>query len=255
MRRSPTIGHITGMIRHPFAAIAALLFTTWTSAQEAPPTREISISIACFRYVDGVNTARFRAAEGQGMVEIPFFQGGFTLPKKIKIQNNAIDLLVPQAAPDGTSTMKKIAGATIGEDIKEASILLLPAPAGSDLVYTAVVMPREKDFPFGHVMLMNLTAAKMKFAIGQKVVELAGKEVRMIDPKASIDDFNMYPVAIAYQTADSPDWVTMHTTRWQWNERVRQIAIAWYDGQNQKPEVSTMRDIQPVVVPATGTVP
>lgn len=255
MRHSPTLGHITGMIRQPLAALAALLFTPWAGAQEAPPTRNIDLSIACFRYVDGVNTAKFQAGEGEGMVEIPFFQGGFTPPKKIRIQGNAIDFLVTQTAPDGTSTMKKIAGATIGEDSREASILLLPAPAGSDLVYNAVVMPREKDFPFGHVMLMNLTTAKMKFAIGQKVVELPAKEVRMTDPKASIDEFNMYPVAIAYQTPNASEWVTMHTTRWQWNERVRQIAIAWYDGQNDKPEVSTMRDIQPVVAPPAGNAP
>jgi hypothetical protein len=228
----------------------ALAISPLLEAQGEPPTRQISLSIACFRYVDGVNTAKFPSAEGEGMVEIPFFQGGFTAPTKIKIQGNALEFLVPRAGDDGTTTMKKIAAATIAEDTREASILLLPAPAGSDLVYNAVVMPREKDFPYGQVLMMNLTATNMKFAIGQNVVELPAKQVKMADPKASIDDFNMYPVAIAYQALNSSEWVTMHTTRWQWNERVRQIAIAWFDEQNQKPEVSTMRDIQPVVAPA-----
>ena len=244
------------MRRHHLTALLfALVLTPLAGAQEEPPTREVTLSIACFRYVDGVNTAKFQTAEGQGMVEIPFFQGGFTPPTRIKIKGNSIDFLVPRPADDGTTTMKKIAGATIGEDTREASVLLLPAPAGSDLVYNAVVMPGEKDFPIGHVLMMNLTTTNLKLAIGQKVVELPAKQVKMTDPKASIDEFNMYPVAIAYQTPGSSDWVTMHTTRWQWNERVRQIAIAWFDEQNQKPEVSTMRDIRPVVAPPAGNAP
>ncbi|MFM7182511.1 MAG: hypothetical protein ACKO2G_13745 [Verrucomicrobiales bacterium] len=236
--------------RHLNHILLALALAPFVGAQEDPPSREIALRIACFRFVDGVNTASFQAAEGQGFLAIPFFQGGFTSPKKIKIKGNSIDFLQQKPGDDGEITLKKIAGATIAEDTREASILLLPAPAGSDLVYNAVVMPGERDFPFGHVLMMNLTATDMKIAIGQKVVELPGKQVKITDPKPSIDEFNMYPVAIAYQMADSTEWVTMHTTRWQWNERVRQIAIAWFDDQNQKPEVSTMRDIQEVVAPA-----
>lgn len=239
------------MIRHSLTALITLVFTSWVAGQNAPPSRVISLSIACFQYVDGVNNAKFQAAEGEGMIEIPFFQGGFTTPTKIKIQGKSVDFFLPREGTDGNTVMKKIAGATLPDDMRSASILLLPAPEGSNFVYNAVVMPRENEFPFGHVMMMNLTEAKVKFAIGKKVIEVTPKQVRFTDPKSSIDDFNMYPVAIAHQAPGSTEWLTMHTTRWQWNERVRQIAIAWYDTRNQKTEVSTMRDIQ-FVAPATA---
>lgn len=224
-------------------------------AAQQPPTREIHLSVACFRYVNGVNKAQLPSVEGEERVELAFFQGGFTIPQKVKIQGNTVNLMVEQPAADGTMTMKKIAGATIQENMREVSLLLLPAPPESDLVYNALVMPRQTEFPFGQVMTMNLTTTNVKFAIGKKLVELPPKAIRISDPKADIDDFNMYPVAIAFQTPDGSQWVTTHTTRWQWNERIRQVAIAWYDEQAKKTEVTTMRDIKPVTDVPTPAAP
>ena len=112
------------MFRHSISALAVLLITSLASAQDAPPSRVISLSIACFQYVDGVNHAKFQAAEGDGMTEIPFFQGGFTPPKKIKIQGNALDFFLPREGPGGTTIMKKIAGTTLPDDHHSAGILL-----------------------------------------------------------------------------------------------------------------------------------
>jgi len=42
-------------------------------------------------------------------------------------------------------------------------------------------------------------------------------------------------------------WLTLHTTQWSYNERYRQVSLIWMDVSAKRPEISSIRDIRPIL--------
>lgn len=238
----------------PLITFVSMLAALPLAAQDSG-RRTIDLRVACFQYVNEVNRLNLVHGRSGRRTEIEFHQGSFTLPLEVEIEGNRLNFYLPLDEADGDDDVPLDRGRNSDANTplaasvdlpagrRDASILLLPARPNEPLVYQAVLLPPQSELPYGSVIMMNLASTAVKYAFGPQRIEVPAQGVRVANPRNAVDDYHMYPVAIAFQSLEDGEWVVVQTTRWQWNQRLRQIAISWVDPVSERPDVVILRDI------------
>lgn len=116
--------------------------------------------------------------------------------------------------------------------------------------YTAFLLPPSKDFAYGSVLAVNLTPLNARLDLDTKKISLAPGASGSAKLESEADAYNMVPVA-AWIQADGK-WLTLHTTQWAYNERYRQVSLLWMDPAAKRPEITSIRDVRPLLKPEEG---
>lgn len=124
--------------------------------------------------------------------------------------------------------------ATVPSGIKDALVLLVPAPAAKKpLIFDTVVMDLSKNaFPEDGALVMNAYPRDVRAVIGEhRVLLKPGMRAAVARPKER-NDYNMAAVVIQYKNKE--EWLTANETLVSFPEALRQLFIAYADpGNNQ----------------------
>lgn len=148
---------------------------------------------------------------------------------------------------------KPAAGATIPATVKKAILVFIPAakPAAGD---AASAMPRvfviedsPQNFPQGGAFVANLFSGDIRFVIGEHRNQLRTGNTLGLKQPVERDEFNMAPVIIQFQQADS--WRTASESVVRFIPETRYLILAYVDPASGRPRISTITDVAPAVTP------
>ena len=243
---------MTSTFRLALFALPLLWPVPPAAAQGTPDVRQVEVRFACLRFAGDLRSVLTKPKPDQDPEELRLYQGGFGQPVTLMVENGSVSLYVRGESPDPKKPVfTPVATAAVPAQGREFTILLLPKGLrGEDAGpgYQPVVLPADKAFPFGDAMLLNLTKWNVRFDIGKKASVVSPNSQALVRFKGEVDEFNTAPVAVNVQTAPNQS-LTLHTTRWIWHERTRHLAIVWLNHANQRPEITTLKEIKGVEVP------
>jgi hypothetical protein len=235
------------------ALVLGLCVPVAATAQDVPE-RRVAVRFACLRYSGDVKTVFVRPKTGEVPVELRLYQGGFGQPLPALVENGKVNLYLKQETPAGETAWQPVAAAGIPAQGRAFTILLVPAKADEGgLLYQSMVLPEARDFPYGQAMILNLTPRNVRFDFGKKSVGVRPNTRSVTDFESEKDNFHSVAVRVALESAEN-QWTTLHTTRWNWNEKVRHLAIVWLNPAAQRPEITTLKENEPLEpAPVAGT--
>lgn len=224
-----------------------LLFFIQPLAAQSPPARKISLNLCCLRHVGEARSLMLKSDAAMAPAEVPFYQGGFTEPVPALVEDGRVIIYKkgtgdqPPWVPDWSFAVP--AAGT------EVSAILLPTPPKEEPTapYTAFLLPATKDFSYGSVLAVNLTPLNARLDLGSKKLSLTPGASSTANLESEADAFNMVPVSAWIQNEGK--WLSLHTTQWSYNPRFRQVSLLWMDPAVKRPEITSIRDVQPLGKP------
>jgi hypothetical protein len=213
-------------------------------AAQTTSVRKASLNLSCLRYAQDVRALMLKSDPASPPTKVPFYQGGFTAPVPILVENGRIVVYkkgdvgqapwIPDwsfAVPDGRASL---------------SVILLPGSPTHEpsAPYSAFTLPPITDFPYGSVLAVNLSPYNTRLDFKRKKLSLAPGASMSATLESEADAFNMMPVTAWIQTQGS--WRTLHTTQWAYNQRYRQVSLIWMDAAAKRPEITSIREVQPM---------
>lgn len=227
------------MIRKLFAILlaSALPLAAQSSAQ-----RKISLNLCCLRFAGNVRSLTLKSDPATEPAEVTFYQGGFTEPVPAVVENGRI--VVYKKGPTGQPAWIPDWTFAAPQSGVEATVILIPTPPKDEprAPYSAFLLPSSQDFAYGSVLAVNLTSLNVRLDLGSKKLPLTPGASRSTSLESEADSYNMVPVTAWIQ--NDGKWLTLHTTRWSYNARCRQVSLIWMDPNAKRPEITTIRDVR-----------
>lgn len=229
------------MIRLLVAASLALVVPL---PAQTTAVRKASLNLCCLRYAGDVRALMLKSDPASAPAEVPFYQGGFTETVPVLVENGRIVAYKKGGAgqapwiPDWSFAVPK--------ELGPVSVILLPGSSKDDksAPYTSYILPPLAEFPFGSVLAVNLSPHNTRLDFGSKKLPLVPGATKSATLESEADAFNMVPVT-AWMQSDGK-WLTLHTTQWAYNPRYRQVSLIWMDAAAKRPEITSIREVQPV---------
>lgn len=227
--------------------IHSLLFSILLPTAWSGTARNVSLNLCCLRHAGDLRSLLLKSDPTSAPAEVPFYQGGFTEPVPALVENGRI-VVYKKGSGEEPPWVPDWSFAVPGSD-DEVTVILLPnsPEKGSGAPYSAFLLPATKDFDYGSLLAVNLTPLNVRLDLGRKKLSLAPRASRTAGMKSEADAYNMVPVTVSIQ--NDTKWFTLHTTRWAWNARYRQVAFVWMDPSKQRPEITSIRNVRPVSLP------
>ena len=228
--------------------LSVLLVSALPLAAQSGAARKISLNLCCLRFSGDVRSLTLKGAPDSEPADVPFYQGGFTEPVTTLVENGRIVIYKkgtgeqPPWVPDWSFPVPA-SGSSM-------AVILLPAPAKGESTapYTAYLLPSVRDFAYGSVLAVNLTPLNARLDLGSKKLPLTPGASRSATLQSEADAYDMVPVTAWIQNEGK--WLTLHTTKWSYNERIRQVSLLWMDPAAKRPEITSIREVRPMPKPA-----
>jgi hypothetical protein len=225
------------------ACIAMVLCGTASSAQ-AQEVRKVKFRTLCLAHAGGVTELAMPAAKaGQPPVAVPLYtaslspviEGSFATPEAV-FHGKA-------AGADGKPVVA--AKAPLGKSARQL-FFFMPAKEGSPMPYEVRVFDDDTDvFKLGSIRAINLAPTPVRFTLGgDEIPEIAVGQSVVFPQAAKKDEFNMYPVALAFPDAQGK-WSKVYSATWKASKERREIVVTMVDEQFKQPTVKVYPDIPP----------
>ena len=115
----------------------------------------------------------------------------------------------------------------------EFLFLLVPSGKPTGEVYRCLVLPDDtKSFPAGGIRLINMSATKLRFAMGRERFELLPGTIKTLGQIAGIGEDGRFAYVAQYQEGDI--WNRLSTGFWTRRDKIRSLQIAFRDPQSQR---------------------
>lgn len=242
--------------RRPATAFALALAALATAgpqlpAQDAPAGRRIELSLCCLVYADDQRVLFLKEQPAGEPAEVPLYQNGFPPAAPALVEDGKI--VIYQKSPDAPGGWAPDWSFPAPPPPAASHfVILLPNPpdpaASQPAPYRAFPLPPAREFAYGSVMVLNLTGLNAGLQIGQRKVGVPPGRHAFVPLKPEADAFNQVDIAASLQAADG--WVEFHTTKWTYNERIRQVAVVWMPPGRTTPEITSIREVKPAPSPA-----
>jgi len=133
-------------------------------------------------------------------------------------------------------------------NLKQAIVIVLPAPAGTKPAYRMfVIEDSEKAFPAGESRVLGLVSVEAAVQAGEHRLLIHPGKVTSVPPVRKVNEYNMAQTNFYYHQGDS--WVPFTERQLQYLEACRRIFIVYATPGALQPSVSTIVDISPKVPP------
>lgn len=226
--------------------LLSLLLCSAALHAESEKPRKISLNLCCLRHAGEVRTLLLKGDSNSPPAEVSIYEGGFTEAVPALVEDNRI--VVYKKGPDARQAWLPDWSFEVPSSGKNVSAILLPKPATkeSPAPYKALLLPAPRDFDYGSLLAFNLTPLNVRLDLGTKKISLQPGKSGSASLESEADAFNMVPVTAWIQNKGK--WVTLHTTRWSYNERYRQVSLIWMDATTKRPEITSIRDVRPIPI-------
>jgi hypothetical protein len=163
----------------------------------------------------------------------------FTLPV------NGSLVLYDKAAIDPENPEASLAASTrLPPNIREAIVVVLPAPAGMKPTYRMLVInDSEKAFPKGESRVLSLIGAEVGLEVGEHEVAVHPGKVTRVPPVRNVNEYNMAQTNFHYQQGDA--WVVFTERQLQFLDASRRLFIVHATPGAIAPTVTTIVDTSP----------
>lgn len=234
--------------------ISFLALLAATALPTAAQQRVVSLNLCCLRYHGDIRSLLIKPRAASAPEETPIYQGGFADTIPALVENQAI-VIYRKGNDEKTPWVPDWTIPITGNQSRFTAILLPSAATTQDssipadaAPYRPMVLPPASDFQFGSLMAANLTPHNVRLDLGQQKLPLKPGAKATANLAKEADAYQMVTVTAWIQSANEK-WLTLHSTQWPYNERYRQIAIIWMDPTIKRPEITTLREVQPAPLP------
>ena len=133
----------------------------------------------------------------------------------------------------GKQVIEPMAVAKLPTTGSEFLFLLVPSGKQTGEIYRCLVLPDgTKDFPPGGFRLINMSASKLRFAMGNERFELLPGSIRMLPRIDGAEEDGRFAYVAQYQ--DGETWNRLSTGFWTRREKVRSVQIAFLNPQTRR---------------------
>jgi len=223
------------------ACIAMLLCAAAASAQEV---RKVKFRTLCFAHAKGITELTIPAAKAsQPGVAVPLYtasispviEGSFATPDAV--------FYGKATGADGKPAVA--AKVPLGKSARQL-FFFMPAKEGSPTPYEVRVFEDDTDaFKLGSIRAINLAPNPVRFTLGEvEQPEIAVGQSIIFPQAAKKDEFNMYPVTLAFPDAQGK-WAKVYSATWKASNERREIVVTLVDEQFKQPTVKVYPDIPP----------
>ena len=226
-------------------SILTIIFAfTLPLAAQSGPARKISLNLCCLRFAGEVRSLALKSEPAREPVEVPFYQGGFTEPVPALVEDGGI--IVYKKGDAGEQPWVPDWSIPVRGGGSSLSVILMPASGKDERSgpYTAFHLPPPAKFPYGSVLAVNLTPLKARLDLGAQKLALPPGASASARLESEVDAYNMLPVTAWIESEGK--WLTLHTTKWAYNPRYRQVSLLWMDPAVKRPEITSIRDVVPL---------
>jgi hypothetical protein len=182
------------------------LFVALPLAPAAGKDKNMSISIYCMAYADGLKSVFVKTA-AERYENVSLSTANIVEAADALVEDGRI-LLYGPAGEDGKHPV--VANAEIG-DILQPLIVLQPGEKGGELAYgTKALEADPKKFPLGSFSLANLSPNPVRIVHEKEEIELASDGSRIFTPDHAAGE--SLAVRLDYKSGDN--WVLLTSARW-----------------------------------------
>ena len=219
-----------------------------TLAATAQETRKITLRTLCFSHVDKVEKVFVAGSEPGTGVEVPLYTETFSMPVEVVALEGKLTFSLAAPGKD----VPALPAVKVPEGSK-VLCLFLPSPGTKNQPYQVVAMADDlTSFPLGSVKLINLTAAVIRFDLGEfsgdKGATVAPGKTGQLASIRMVNHLNQYDAKALYQTKPG-EFVQFYNSRWRSVAAKRDIAIAYLDPQSKQPMVNLYEDAPAFEIP------
>lgn len=140
------------------------------------------------------------------------------------------------------------ASALLPKDLKQAIVIVLPAPAGTKPAYQMLVIEdSEKAFPAGESRVLGLIAVEAAVQAGEHRLQIHPGKITSVPPVTKVNEYNMAQTNFYYHQGES--WIPFTERQLQYLEACRRIFIVYTTPGALQPSVTTIVDTAPLGPP------
>jgi hypothetical protein len=133
-------------------------------------------------------------------------------------------------------------------NIRQAIIVVLPAPAGSKPAYRMVVIDDSaKAFPKGESRVLPLVAVETAIQAGEHRLPVHPGKITSVPPVRKVNEFNMAQTNFYYKQGEA--WVPFTERQLQFLDAYRRVFIIHVTPGALQPSVTTIADTTPAAPP------
>ena len=153
----------------------------------------------------------------------------------------------------GKPVLAPMAVAKLPATGNEFLFMLVPSGKETGELYRCLVLPDDvASFPPGGFRLINMSPAKLRFAMGNEKFELLPGAIKMLGKIGGAREDGRFAYVAQYQDGDV--WNRLSTGFWTRRDRIRSLQIAFRDPQSQRLVMRGYDDTL-TVVPAAAEPP
>jgi hypothetical protein len=214
--------------------------------------RKFSFRTLCFTYVDQVTKLYLPNPENGGRSEVPLFTEVYSLPAAGSSVDGKVTFYLSPDAPTAGKPVPSLPPVAVPESGK-ILFLFLPNPGKKGEPYRIVAMADDtSSFPLGSVKILNLTAAQLRFDLGEhaedKGIPVAPGKTVIVDSVKKVNHLNQYDAKVLYALKPG-EFTPFYNSRWRSVDAKRDIAIVYLDPVSKQPMVNLYEDAPPAEAP------
>jgi hypothetical protein len=212
--------------------------------------RNFSYRTICLDYENQVKKLYLAESADGARVEVPLFTEDYSPLATGRTIGAKVTFFLTSELP----TPEKIPPALQAVTLPQSSrilFLFIPNPGKKDEPYHVIAMADDTvSFPLGSVKILNLTAAQLRFDLGEhagpKGIAVAPGKTASVKSVSTVNDWNQYDAKALYEVNPGV-FAPFYNTRWRSIATKRDFAVAYLDPKSKEPTVMRYEDVSPAL--------
>ena len=182
------------------------------------------------------------------VIKLEFRPQDLSLPLSMLPVDGSL-VLYDKAGVDPKNPAASVAASVkLPPNIKQAVVVVSPAPAGSKPAYRMeLIDDSAQGFPKGESRVISLVSMETALVVGEHQLKVSPGTVTRVPVVTKVDEYNMAPTSFRYKEGDST--VTFSERQLQYLDGFRRIFIVHTALGASQPTVTTIVDTATAVVP------
>jgi len=225
-----------------YSFLILMLLPTGVLAQDEkfPP---VKVSIYAFEHNKKHKTI-FLESPKETPYEITLSKANILGPfKTVRDQNGKVTIRKKEVNAEGGIVYTPILKVTIGANIKEPLLILLPA-AGEKSYKAYVIDQSRRKFPNGSYKIFNLSSSLIRGLVGKTRVNVSPGKLFSFNPSSNVEDI----MDVHFQYMKAEKWKTFGRSRWVKVQEKRTLLCVYVDPRTKRMKIRgvNMKSIQPL---------
>lgn len=186
------------------------------------------------------------ADKSGAMVKLNLVVEGLGAPQVARTINGTLQLFTQPTVDPKNPSASLAATCKVPEQIKQADLLIFPAPENAKPPYRVVLIDDAPNvFQKGQSRVINLTAVEIALQAGEHKLPLPSGKITEVPAVTKVNEYNMAQTNFYYKQAD--EWVAFTERQLQYLDTTRRIFLVHLTPGSTEPVVRTIVDTTPEV--------